>query len=93
LDGFGSGQFDSVRLSGHGFTRVGSGIGSFSVGSFQLSDRYQVGLGRLSGHLISGHFGFRIVSGRVGSVIGSSSVRLVWVSGRLRLGRVSYRVI
>jgi hypothetical protein len=32
--GFGSDQFDSVRLSGHG-----SGIESFSVGSFQISGR------------------------------------------------------
>jgi hypothetical protein len=32
--GFGLGQFDSVRLSGHGSSRSWSGIGSFGVESF-----------------------------------------------------------
>jgi hypothetical protein len=31
---------------------------------------------RLSGHLVSGHFEFQIVSGQIGLVIGLSSVRL-----------------
>jgi hypothetical protein len=66
----GLGQFDSVRLLSHGSSRVGSGIGLFSVGS------YQVESGWLSGHLASSYFGFRVVSGRVGSVIRSSSVGL-----------------
>jgi hypothetical protein len=47
--GFESDQFDSVRLSDHGFGQVGS-------------DR------------VSGSFRFQIVSGWVGSIIGSSSV-------------------
>jgi hypothetical protein len=34
---------------------------------------YQVGSGRLSGHLVLGYFEIRIVSSLVGSVIGSSS--------------------
>jgi hypothetical protein len=42
---------------------------------------------------MSGHFGFRVVSDRVGSVIGSSSVELFWVSDHLKSGRVGYRVI
>jgi hypothetical protein len=37
------GQFDSVRFSGHGSGRVGLGIGSFSVGSFRVSDRIRSG--------------------------------------------------
>jgi hypothetical protein len=36
----------------------------------------QVGSSRLSGQLVSGHFGFRIVSGQVRLVIGSFSVGL-----------------
>jgi hypothetical protein len=42
---------------------------------------------------VSDHFGFRIVSDRVGSVIGSSSVGSFWILGRIRSGRVGYRVI
>jgi hypothetical protein len=63
-------------------------VGSSSVGSFQ------VGSGRLSSYLVvSDHFGFRVVSGRVGSVIGSSSFGSFRVLGRIRSGRVGYRVI
>jgi hypothetical protein len=60
---------------------------NFTVGS------YQIGLGRISGHLASGHFGSWIVSGRVRSGIRSSSVMPFWVSGRIMSGRVGYRVI
>jgi hypothetical protein len=42
---------------------------------------------------MSSYFGFRVVSGRVGSVIGSSSVGSFRVSDHIRLGRVGYRVI
>jgi hypothetical protein len=42
---------------------------------------------------MSDHFGFWVVSGQVGSVIGSFNVGLFWVSDRLRSGRVGYRVI
>jgi hypothetical protein len=52
----GLGQFDSVRLSGHGSSRVG--------------------LGQVSDLLVSDRFRFQVVSGRVGSVIGLSSVGL-----------------
>jgi hypothetical protein len=50
-------------------------------------------LGRVSGHLVSGHFGFRVVSGRVGLGIGSSSVGSFRISSRIRSGRVGYQVI
>jgi hypothetical protein len=50
----------------------------FTVGS------YQVGSGRVSGHLVSSHFGCW-----VGSGFGSSSVKLFRVLGRIRSGRVS----
>jgi hypothetical protein len=55
------------------------------------SDR--VGLDRVSGLLMSGRFRFRVVSGQAGLVIGSSSIGSFQISGRIRLGRVSYRVI
>jgi hypothetical protein len=45
--------------------------------------------GRVLGHLVSGHFRFWVVLGRVGSGIGSSSVGSFRVSGRIRSGRVS----
>jgi hypothetical protein len=48
------GQFDTVRLSGHGSGRVGLGIGSFSVGSFQVS-----------GHIRSGQVCYRVIYCRV----------------------------
>jgi hypothetical protein len=54
---------------------------------------YQVGSGWVSGHLVSGHFEFLVVSGRVGSDIESSSIRSFRVSGRIRSGWVNYRVI
>jgi hypothetical protein len=60
---------------------------NFTVGS------YQVGLGRVSGHLVSGHFGYRVVSSQVGLGIGSSSVRSFQVSSRIRSGQIRYRVI
>jgi hypothetical protein len=62
--GFGLGQFDSVRLSGHGSSRVRSG--------------------QVPGLLVSGRFRFRDLSGRVGSVIGSSNVGSFWISNRIR---------
>jgi hypothetical protein len=54
---------------------------------------YQVGSGLLSGHLVSGYFGFWVVSGRVRSVIGSSSVGSFQISDRIMSGQVGYRVI
>jgi hypothetical protein len=60
---------------------------NFIVGS------YQVESGRISGHLVSGHFGFQVVSGQVGSGIGSFSVGSFRILGRLRSGQVGYRVI
>jgi hypothetical protein len=42
---------------------------------------------------MSGHFGFQVVSGRVGSVIRSSSVGLFWVSGRVGSGRLSGHLV
>jgi hypothetical protein len=82
-------------FTGFGSYQAGLVIGSSNVGSFRISDfgLYQVGSGRLSGHLVSGYFGFRVVSGRVGSVIGSSSVGSFRVSDRIRSGRIGYRVI
>jgi hypothetical protein len=49
--------------------------------------------GRLSGHLMLGYFRFWVVSDRVGSVIGSSSVRLFWISIRLRSGWLSDHLV
>jgi hypothetical protein len=60
---------------------------NFTVGS------YQVGSGRVSDHLVSGQFGFWVVSSRVGSSIGSSSAGSFRVSGRIRSGWIGYRVI
>jgi hypothetical protein len=40
------------------------------------------------GHLVLGHFRFRIISGRVGSDIGSFSVGLFRVLSRIGSGRV-----
>jgi hypothetical protein len=103
-----SGQFDLVKLSGHGFGRVGSGIRSSSVGSYQVGSGRLLGhlvsghfgfwvvsgwSGRLSGHLVLGYFGFRIVSSQVGLVNRSSSVGSFHILRRIRSGRVGYRVI
>jgi hypothetical protein len=60
---------------------------NFTIGS------YQVESGRVSGHLVSGQFRFRVVSSRVGSSIESYSVGSFRVSGRIRLGWIGYRVI
>jgi hypothetical protein len=49
-DRIGLGQFNTVKLSGHGSGRVGSGIRSFSVGSFQVS-----------GHIRSGQVCYRVI--------------------------------
>jgi hypothetical protein len=81
-----SGQFDSVRLLDHGSDRVGYRIIS-CFGS------YQVEWSQLSGHLISGHFKFQVVSARVGPVIGSSSVGSSRVSSHNRSSQINYRVI
>jgi hypothetical protein len=63
---------------------------------------YQVGPSRISGHLVSGYFGFKVISGRVGSDIGSSvfdhfGFRVVqcWIisgfeSYRVRTGRADF---
>jgi hypothetical protein len=48
---------------------------------------------RVSGFLVSGHFRFRVISGRVGSVIRSSNVRSFQISGYIKSGWVGYRVI
>jgi hypothetical protein len=61
------------------------------VGSFQILGHIESG--GVSDHLVSGHFGLQVILGQVGSGIESSSVRSFWVSGRIRLGRVEYRVI
>jgi hypothetical protein len=45
---------------------------------------------RLSGNLVSGHFGFRIVSGQVGLVIRSSSIRLFWILNHIGLDFTIY---
>jgi hypothetical protein len=69
---------------------------NFIVGSYQVGSgfgSYQVRSGRISGHLASDHFGFRVISGQVKSGIRSSSVELFRVSGRIETGRVDYRVI
>jgi hypothetical protein len=58
-----------------------SGIGSSSIESFRVSSR--IGLGRVSSHLVLGHFEFRVVSGRVGSCIGSFSVGLFRILNRI----------
>jgi hypothetical protein len=63
-DRVGSGQFDSVRLSGHGSSRVESGL------------------------LVSDYFRFRVVSGRIGSVIESFNVGSFRISGRIKSGRL-----
>jgi hypothetical protein len=67
----GSGRVLGHLVSDHfGFRvefRVISGFGSYQVGSSQ----------------VSGHFAFRVVSGRVGSGIGSSIVRSFRISGRI----------
>jgi hypothetical protein len=67
------GQFDSVRLSGHGSGRVVSGIGSSSVGSFKVSGHIRSGrvgsvigsssvrLFRVSGRIESGRVGYRVI--------------------------------
>jgi hypothetical protein len=54
---------------------------------------YQVESGQVLGHLVSGHFGFRVVSGRVGLGIGSFSIGSFRVSGHIRSGRVGYRIV
>jgi hypothetical protein len=69
--GIGSSSVGLFRVSG----RIGSyfrvisdfvlGIGSSNIESFRVSSR--IGLGRVSSHLVLGHFEFRVVSGRVGS--------------------------
>jgi hypothetical protein len=51
-------------------------------------ENFTVGSGRVSGQLLSGHFGSRVISGWVESGIGSSSVGSFRVSGRIRSGRV-----
>jgi hypothetical protein len=65
--GSGSGRVGLDQLVS-GRVGFGSGIRSFIVGSLQVSGRIRPGW--LSGHLMSGHFGFRISgcirSGRVG---------------------------
>jgi hypothetical protein len=80
--------------------RVGSVIGSSSVGSFRVSGHFSLGQvrsvigsssfgsGRLLGHLVSGHFRFRVVSGQVGLVIESSSVRSFLVLNHIRLDQI-----
>jgi hypothetical protein len=73
------GQFDSVRLSGHGLGRVGSGFESFSIGLFQVSGFRS---GQILGYLVSGHFGFRIVLVRSGQL-----------SGHLVPGYFEFRVV
>jgi hypothetical protein len=42
---------------------------------------------------VSGHFEFRILSGRVESVLGSSSIGSFRVSGRIKSGQVSGHLI
>jgi hypothetical protein len=53
---------------------------------------YQIGLGRVLDHLVSDHFGFWVVSSRVGSSIGSSSVRSFQISCHIKSGQVEYWV-
>jgi hypothetical protein len=48
-----------------------------------------IGSGRVLSLLVSSHFRFRVVSGRVGLVIGSSSVGLFHISNHIRSGRLS----
>jgi hypothetical protein len=73
--GFGSGQFDSARLSDH--------------------ESNWVGLGQLSVHLVSGHFGFRVVSSRIRSTIGSFwfQVRSSQLLGHLVSGHFEFCII
>jgi hypothetical protein len=74
--------------------RVRVGLGQFDL--IRLLSGHESGrvrLGRVSDLLVSGHFRFRVVSGHVGSVIGSYSVGSFWISGRVRSGQVGYRVI
>jgi hypothetical protein len=67
--------------------RAGSGIESFDVGSFWISDPIRSGRdrsNRVSSHLGSNYFRFWVASGRVG----------YWVpSGRVGTDRMGYRVI
>jgi hypothetical protein len=61
---------------------------NFTVGS------YQVKSGQVSGYLVSGHFGYRVISGQVGSGIESSSVGSFHILRRIRSGpRVSSHLI
>jgi hypothetical protein len=59
--GIGSSSVGSFRVSSH----IRSGIRSSSVGSFRVSGRIRSGC--ISDYLVSGHFGFQIVSGPDGS--------------------------
>jgi hypothetical protein len=67
----------------------GSGIMSSSVGSFWIVSSRS---GRISGHLVSGHFGFRIVSSWVGSGIESSIIGLFRILNRIGSG-IGYLVL
>jgi hypothetical protein len=53
---------------------------------------YQVGYSRVSSHLASDHFGFRVISGWVGSGIRSYSVGSFQISGQIRSGIGLFRV-
>jgi hypothetical protein len=73
-----SGYFGFRVVSG----RVGSGIGSSSIESFQISGRIRSGIGsssvgsfRVSGHIRSGRVGHRVVQCQIISGYGSYQVR------------------
>jgi hypothetical protein len=82
----------SLLLVEAAIERVRSGrVGLGQFDSVRLSDHGAglIRLGWVSGLLVSGRFGFWVVSGRVRSVIGSSSVGLFQILGRIRSGQLS----
>jgi hypothetical protein len=82
----------SETRGGNRAGRTGScWVGSGQFDSVRLSDHEfgRVGSGQISDLLVC-HFRFRIISGQLGSIIGSSSVGYFRISSRIRNGKSNF---